>query len=68
MIGLSRICKENNYDLKEFTEKYAKAFFEDLEFLGIEKAELYPRATDNIPEMVAIIEGPVEKRDRVQER
>jgi cysteinyl-tRNA synthetase len=56
-----KICTENHYDLKEFTEKYAKAFFEDLEFLGVEKAEVYPRATDNIPEMVAIIEGLLKK-------
>ena len=56
-----KISKENNYDLKEFTEKYAKAFFADLEFLGIEKAEFYPRATENIPEMVTIIQGLLKK-------
>ncbi|MDA4130759.1 MAG: cysteine--tRNA ligase, partial [Thaumarchaeota archaeon] len=36
-----KVSRENQYDLKEFTEKYAKAFFDDLEFLGIEKAEVY---------------------------
>ncbi|MDA4131353.1 MAG: cysteine--tRNA ligase, partial [Thaumarchaeota archaeon] len=56
-----KVCRENQYDLKEFTEKYAKAFFEDLEFLGIEKAEVYPRATDHIPEMAAIIEALLKK-------
>jgi len=56
-----KICKENNYDLNEFTEKYANAFFDDLNFLGIRRAEFYPRATENIPEMVTIIEGLMRK-------
>ena len=34
--------------LREYTERYAEAFFEDLETLGIERAEHYPRATDHI--------------------
>ena len=42
--------------LREFTERYIKAFFEDLETLSIEKAEFYPRATDHIPEMVELIQ------------
>ncbi len=51
------ICREKDLDLYEFTETYAKAFFEDLDFLGIERAEIYPRATMHIPEMVSIIQG-----------
>lgn len=41
--------------LGEFTERYVKAFFEDLDTLGIERAEVYPRATEHISEMVEII-------------
>ncbi len=41
--------------LSEYTRRYEKAFFEDLETLNIEKADAYPRATDNIQEMQAII-------------
>jgi cysteinyl-tRNA synthetase len=40
--------------LGEVTAPYIQAFFEDLEVLGIEKAEHYPRATEHIPEMIAI--------------
>jgi cysteinyl-tRNA synthetase len=40
--------------LREVTEPFVTAFFEDLEVLGIEKAEHYPRATEHIPEMLAI--------------
>ncbi|MDX9856789.1 MAG: cysteine--tRNA ligase [candidate division Zixibacteria bacterium] len=41
--------------LREFTDPYTEAFFQDLDTLGIERAEIYPRATDHISEMVAII-------------
>jgi len=47
--------------LNEFTEKYIKAFFEDIETLNIEKADYYPRATEHINEMVKIIKGLIEK-------
>lgn len=41
--------------LGDFTKKYIDEFHKDLETLGIEKVEFYPRATDHIPEMVEII-------------
>ena len=45
----------------DFTAKYKKAFFEDLKTLNIEPAEVYPAATDHIPEMIALVEKLVEK-------
>ncbi|MFH1474196.1 MAG: cysteine--tRNA ligase [Candidatus Aenigmatarchaeota archaeon] len=47
--------------LKEFTEKYIKIFFEDLETLNIEKAFKYPKATEHFKEMVKMIETLVDK-------
>ncbi len=41
--------------LDEYTRPYIDAFFEDLDALGIERAEHYPRATGHIPEMVALV-------------
>ena len=41
--------------LKEYTSRYEKAFFEDLETLSIDKADFFPRATENIKEMMEII-------------
>lgn len=41
--------------LKEFTRRYEKAFFEDIETLNIDRADIYPRATEHIKEMAAII-------------
>jgi cysteinyl-tRNA synthetase len=45
----------------EIAEKYTQAFLEDADMLGIERADLYPRATDHIPEMIAIIQTLIEK-------
>ncbi|NOZ76967.1 MAG: class I tRNA ligase family protein, partial [Euryarchaeota archaeon] len=41
--------------LAEYTRRYEDAFFEDLKALNIEPAEHYPRATEHIGEMVAMI-------------
>ena len=42
--------------LKQFTEFYSKAFFEDVATLNIEPADYYPRATEHILEMELIIQ------------
>lgn len=52
---------ENNVSLKEFVEPYEKAFFEDLKTLNIQPAEVYPAATDYIPEMIQMIQTLVDK-------
>jgi len=41
--------------LREYTDFYVKAFFEDISKLNIELADVYPKATDHIPEMVTLI-------------
>ncbi len=50
-----RRSNEENMSLKEYTDKYIKVFFEDLETLNIEKVEYYPRATEHINEMIELI-------------
>ena len=47
--------------LKEFTERYTRAFFEDLDTLGLRKADHYPCATDHIPEMVRLVQALTER-------
>ncbi len=43
--------------IAEYTAKYEKAFFEDLDALKIEHPEHFSRATESIPEMVSMIEA-----------
>jgi cysteinyl-tRNA synthetase len=42
--------------ISEYTARFEKAFFEDMEALGIERPEHVPRATEHIPEMVRLIQ------------
>ena len=47
--------------LQQFTDFYVKAFFEDMKVLNTEPADVYPKATDHIPEMVALIKKLITK-------
>ncbi len=58
---LIRTCRETGESLQTLTTRYANAFFEDLDTLGILRAEAYPAATDHIDEMVTMIKTLREK-------
>jgi cysteinyl-tRNA synthetase len=45
-----------NKSIGDFSQKFEKAFFEDMASLGIEQPEQVARATENIPEMVSLIQ------------
>jgi cysteinyl-tRNA synthetase len=47
---------EASLSLREFTDGFVSSFFEDLDTLKVERAAAYPRATEHIPEMIALIE------------
>ncbi|MGD0450061.1 MAG: cysteine--tRNA ligase [Candidatus Bathyarchaeia archaeon] len=47
--------------LRQLTDFYVKAFFEDIKALNIEPADAYPRATEFIPEMVTLIKTLMDK-------
>ena len=40
----------------EIAKKYTDAFLQDSDLVGIERADLYPKATEHISEMIAIIQ------------
>lgn len=42
---------EKGKPLRELTEEVEKAFYEDLEFLKIERANVYPKVSENLEEM-----------------
>ncbi len=54
-------ANEENVPLAQYTKKFADAFFEDCASLRIEHAEHYPRATETIPEIIALVQRLVEK-------
>jgi cysteinyl-tRNA synthetase len=47
--------------LAAYTERFIRSFFEDLKTLRISPADHYPRATEHIPEMVALIRVLLDK-------
>lgn len=56
-----RGSREAGVPLKTYTEPYVDAFFNDLDALNIERAEVYPAATDHIPEMIALVQTLLDK-------
>jgi cysteinyl-tRNA synthetase len=50
-----------NVTLDEYTKPFIDIFFEDLSTLKIEPVEYYPAATEYIAEMIALIQGLMEK-------
>ncbi|HEV2216089.1 MAG TPA: cysteine--tRNA ligase [Candidatus Dormibacteraeota bacterium] len=47
--------------IEEYTKPYAAAFFEDMKALRVQPAEQYPRATQNIGEMIRMISTLLER-------
>jgi len=56
-----RDSQKEEKTLKEFTEFYTEKFFEEVKSLNIISPEKFTKATDNIPEMVKLIEKLIEQ-------
>jgi cysteinyl-tRNA synthetase len=56
-----RNSRKEGMSLRDFTEKYARVFFDSMEKMNVEKAEFYPRATENIKEMVALVKALLDR-------
>jgi cysteinyl-tRNA synthetase len=51
-----QLASERGGDLESFTAEHVRSFEEDLATLRIEPPERVPRATEHIPEMIALVE------------
>ncbi|MBA7634712.1 Cysteine--tRNA ligase [subsurface metagenome] len=47
--------------VSELAEKYASSYFEDMDALNVGRADIYPRATEEIPKIIEVIQGLVDK-------
>uniref|UniRef100_A0A7V3YG68 Cysteine--tRNA ligase n=1 Tax=Candidatus Caldatribacterium californiense TaxID=1454726 RepID=A0A7V3YG68_9BACT len=56
-----RKAQELGKDPKEVAEQYIEEYWRDAETLGVRRATVHPRATDHIPEIVALIRKLEEK-------
>lgn len=53
---LIKASSEAGVSLSEYTAKYVQAFFEDRDYLRIQPADVYPRATESIGPMVDLVQ------------
>ena len=54
-------ARQEKLDPWALAEKFIGYFFEDLDVLGVQRAHVYPRATEHIPEMIGQIQRLLEK-------
>jgi cysteinyl-tRNA synthetase len=57
-----RRAHEKGKTIREVTEPISKIFQDDREYLRIEAAEVYPKATDYIPQMIALVERLIARK------
>ena len=56
-----KASQKEKISLDEYTSRYKKAFFEDVQSLHIKKADIYPEATKHIKEMVEFVKVLLDK-------
>ena len=45
----------------ELAGKFTDSYFDDMDTLNIERADIYPRATEEIPKIIEVIQGLIDK-------
>src|SRR5918996_864601 len=55
-------ASEQGKTIREITEPVTEVFFADRDYLRIETAEHYPKATDFIPQMIALVRRLVDRK------
>lgn len=58
---LIRASQETGQPVPEIAEQYIQAYFEDMDTLGVQRADVHPRATEHIPEMIEAIRDLIDK-------
>jgi len=54
-------AKEQNVEISEITEKYTQIYNDDMSMLNVLEPDIQPKATEYIPEMIALIEDLIAK-------
>ncbi len=54
-------ANEEAITVKELAERFIEAYFEDAKALGIRPATVHPKATEHMPQIIALIEKLLEK-------
>ena len=54
-------AREEGVSAEEIARRYTEAYHRDMDALGVRRASVEPKATDHIPEMIALIQALVDK-------
>jgi cysteinyl-tRNA synthetase len=54
-------AEEAGLSLQDFTENYYQEFLKDIDFLNIKRADVYPRATQHVNDMIELTQKLLEK-------
>ncbi len=54
-------ANQRGIPIHELVEEYTASFFEDIDALNIGRADIYPRATKEIPKIIEVIQGLIDK-------
>jgi cysteinyl-tRNA synthetase len=54
-------AKEEGITAAEVAEKYTQAYYQDMDGLGVRRATQYPKATQTVDDMIAHIQGLIDK-------
>ncbi len=49
-------ANEQNTSSEELAQRFIDEFYRDMDYLGVDRPDLEPRATEHIPEMIELIE------------
>ena len=60
-ISIYFVCKSFIYKPLTLAEKYIGEYFKDTEKLNIKKATHHPKVSENIPEIIAFVQGLIDK-------
>ncbi|MFB4165655.1 cysteine--tRNA ligase [Alteribacillus sp. JSM 102045] len=56
-----KAAQELGEEVPSLAERFIEAYFEDIEALGVKKADLHPRVTETMPDIIEFIEALIEK-------
>lgn len=54
-------AKEEGLTAFEVGDKYIEAYYEDVKKLNIDRADVHPRVTETMPEIIAFVQGLIDK-------
>src|SRR5690625_1110594 len=56
-----QVAKEEGVGAMDVANRFIEAYHRDVSSLGVRKADVHPRVTETMPEIIAFIEGLIEK-------